>query len=202
LPRPNRYVALLRGINLGARNRVPMARLRELCEASGATNARTYIASGNVVLNSQHAAYTVASNLERAIESEFGISIAVVVLTAAEVATVVKRNPFPKAALKTLYVAFAAKPISRTATAELEALDFSPDELAVRGRQIYMHLPNGYGRARLPVEMDRRAGQPITVRNWRTVTTLTDLASYRPTSPLPSPPTPTPGRPSTSSPTA
>lgn len=179
MPRTNRYVALLRGINLGARNRVPMARLRELCEASGATNARTYIASGNVVLDSQHAAQTVASQLERAIESEFGISIVVVVLTAAEIATVVKRNPFPNASSNSLYVAFAAKPISRSAITDLEALDFPPDELAVRGHQIYMHLPNGYGRGRLPVEMDRRAGQPITVRNWRTVTTLRDLAANR-----------------------
>ncbi len=176
MPSPNRYVALLRGINLGARNRVQMAKLRELCEASGATNARTYIASGNVVLDSRHTAQTVASELERAIEREFGISIAVVVLTAAEVAAVVKRNPFPSAAPDTLHVAFAAKPITKSATAHLAALDFPPDELAVRGRQIYMHLPNGYGRARLPVEMDRRAGQPITVRNWRTVTTLDKMA--------------------------
>ncbi len=154
-----------------------MARLRELCEASGATNARTYISSGNVVLDSQHPAQAVATELERAIKSEFGISIAVVVLTASEVAAVVKRNPFSNAAPNTLYVAFAAKPISKSAAADLEALDFAPEKLAVHGRQIYMHLPNGYGRVRLPVEVDRRAGQPITVRNWRTVTTLRDLAA-------------------------
>jgi len=154
-----------------------MAKLRELCEASGATNARTYIASGNVVLDSRHTAQTVASELERSIEREFGISIAVVVLTTAEVATIIKANPFSGAAPNTLHVAFAAKPITRSAAAGLEALDFPPDELAVRGRQIYMHLPNGYGRARLPVEMDRRAGQPITVRNWRTVTMLHSMAA-------------------------
>ncbi|MGI8929020.1 MAG: DUF1697 domain-containing protein, partial [Candidatus Limnocylindrales bacterium] len=162
---------------LGARNRVPMARLRELCEASGATNARTYIASGNVVLDSQHPAQAVATELERAIKSEFGISIAVVVLTASDFAAVVTRNPFSNAAPNTLYVAFAAKPIGKSAAADLEALDFAQEKLAVHGRQIYMHLLNGYGRVRLPVEVNRHAGQPITVRNWRTVTTLRDLAA-------------------------
>lgn len=154
-----------------------MAKLRELCEASGATNVKTYIASGNVVFDSKQTAPATAKKLEQAIESEFGIAIAVVVLTAAEIAGVVNGNPFPQATPNKLYVAFAAKPIAKSAAAVLTTLDHPPEELAVMGRLIYMHLPNGYGRVRLPIEVDRRAGQPITVRNWRTVTTLLNLAA-------------------------
>ena len=172
-----RYVALLRGINLGARNRVPMARLRELCVEQGCEDVTTYIASGNVVLSSWKEPDELATTLERAIEKEFGHDVAVVVLTASEMAAVVKSNPFPNAAPGTLHVAFLAKPIDKSAVERLEKLSFPPEELAVLGRQIYLHLPNGYGRAKLPTAMDRIVGKQATVRNWRTVATLSEMAS-------------------------
>jgi uncharacterized protein (DUF1697 family) len=171
-----RYVALLRGINLAARNRVSMARLRKICEQQGGTDVRTYIASGNVVLTSSLAASTLRPKLEKAIETEFHINILVVVLTAQELADAVKRNPFPKAEPGTLHVAFAANPIAKADVDRLHGLDFPPEEVAVRGDQIYFHLPNGYGRARLPKEVDR-VKVKTTVRNWRTVTALLEMAT-------------------------
>ena len=177
--RPQRYVVLLRGVNLGARNRVPMARLREICEQAGCTDVKTYIASGNIVCTSLLGEETLRRRLETAIEKECSISIVVVVMTARQLAAVIKRNPFPRAAVGTIYVAFAAKPISTAATAELSTLEHLPEELKISGRQIYMHLPNGYGRVKLPIEVDRRAGQPTTVRNWRTVTTLGEMATIK-----------------------
>jgi uncharacterized protein (DUF1697 family) len=172
-----RYVALLRGINLGARNRVSMSRLREICETVGGEDVKTYIASGNVVLTSADSAAELARRLGRSIEKEFGIDIVVVVMTASELATLVRKNPFPSAKLGTLHVAFAANAIDKSAAARLAKLDFPPQKLLVCGRQIYFHLPNGYGRAHLPMEIDRIVGKKTTVRNWRTVVTLSDMAS-------------------------
>jgi uncharacterized protein (DUF1697 family) len=167
----------LRGINLGARNRVPMARLRELCAEEGGEDVQTYIASGNVVLTSPDSADVLARRLERAIEREFGHDVSVVVLTAAEMAAVVKRNPFPKAAPGTLHVAFAAKPFAKAEVARLHTLDSPPEELRVERRQVYLHLPNGYGRASLPNEVARIVGKQTTVRNWRTVEALDKLVN-------------------------
>ena len=158
---------------------MPMARLRELCEEQGCEDVRTYIASGNVVVRYGDGAEKLARSLEKAIETEFGHDVAVVVLTAREMAAVVERNPYPKAKAGTLHVAFAGTPIAKPEAARLRALQSPPEELTVRGRQIYFHLPNGYGRASLPTQIDRIVGKTTTVRNWRTVQTLSDMAGQR-----------------------
>lgn len=156
-----------------------MARLREVVEAEGAQNARSYIASGNVVFESDQPASALTRRLEQAIEREFGHNVVVVVLTARDMAEIVKRNPFPKAEPGTLHVAFAAKPIAKSEAGRLSGLDFPPEELAVAARHVYFHLPNGYGRARLPAEIDRIVGKTATVRNWRTVEKLSVMAGER-----------------------
>lgn len=176
--RPRRYIALLRGINLGARNRVPMARLREICEEAGCSDVKTYIASGNIVCTSSFPAETLRHRLEAAIDKEFSISIAVVVMTAPQLAAVIKRNPFPDAEPTALYVAFASGPIGETDTDRLEQVDFRPEEIAVRGNLVYLLMPTGYGRSHLAAEVSR-VKVPTTVRNWRTVTALNEMATIR-----------------------
>jgi uncharacterized protein (DUF1697 family) len=153
-----------------------MARLREVCEAAGATNVRTYIASGNVVLDSDLSTAALRERMEHDIETEFGISIIVVVLTAAELATAIAKNPYKKAEPGTLHAAFAPNDLAKADVDRLRKLDFPPDELAVIGRQIYYHLPNGYGNAQLPREIDR-AKLKVTARNWRTVLALNEMAA-------------------------
>ena len=150
-----RYVALLRGINLGPRNRVPMARLRELCDETDATDVRTYIASGNVVFTSRLSAAAIGRRLEQAIEKEFRISISVVILTSQQLAAVIRRNPFSDAQPNSVYVAFAAGPIGKSDVDRLAKLEIQPEEVAVRGRLVYMHMPNGYGRSALAAEVSR-----------------------------------------------
>jgi uncharacterized protein (DUF1697 family) len=153
-----------------------MARLREACEATGGTNVRTYIASGNVVLDSELSAAALRERMEHDIKEHFGISIIVVVLTAAELAAVVAKNPFKKAEPGTLHAAFAPNDFVKADVDRLRKLDFPPEELAVIGRQIYYHLPNGYGNAQLPREIDR-AKLKVTARNWRTVLALQEMAA-------------------------
>ena len=173
-----RYVALLRGINVGGKTKVAMATLRDVCAAAGCEDVVTYIQSGNVVLDSALKAEKLRSTLEAAIAAEFGFKPAVMIRTAKEVAAVVDGKPFPDADEKSLHVGFLhAAPVAATKKC-LSAIDCHPEQLVVMRREIYLHLPDGMGRANLPVQMEgclRPA--PITVRNWRTVTKLAELAA-------------------------
>jgi uncharacterized protein (DUF1697 family) len=114
-----RHVALLRGINVGGRNRVAMAHLREVVLDLGHTDVATYIQSGNVVFTSEEAdTATIAAALERAIAEHLGVRPTVVVLTCAELARVVADNPFPE------------EPNPRWVHAIFRNGPFGPDELA------------------------------------------------------------------------
>jgi len=172
------YVALLRGINVGGKTKIAMAALRDTCAAIGCEDVATYIQSGNVVLKSKLTADKLRAALEEAIAKEFGFNPAVMIRTAKEISAVVDRNPYAGADDKTVHVGFLhAAPDAATKKC-LAAIDCAPEELTAVGRDIYLHLPNGMGRAALPVQMERcLRPAPVTVRNWRTVTKLVELSS-------------------------
>jgi len=172
------YVALLRGINVGGKTKIAMAALRDTCASVGCEDVVTYIQSGNVVFKSKLTADKLRSTLEEAIAEEFGFSPAVMIRTAKELTAVVDRNPYPDADDKSVHVGFLhAAPDAATKKC-LAAIDCPPEELTVLRRDVYLHLPNGMGRAALPVQMERcLRPAPITVRNWRTVTKLVELVS-------------------------
>ncbi len=175
------YVALLRGINVGGKNAaVPMSELRSLLDSLGHVDVVTYIQSGNAVFGSPRPATEVAAELEERIEQAFGIGVAVLLRTPAELARVVANNPFltPDADVSKLYVAFLADEPAAAAVSGLDPERSPPDELAVRGREVYLRLPNGAGRTKLTIDyFERRLGTRATARNWRTVTKLLELAA-------------------------
>jgi uncharacterized protein (DUF1697 family) len=168
-----RYVALLRGINVGGKHPVPMAKLRALCESLDLTDVSTYIQSGNVVFASKRAITPAA--FEKVLRSEFGFEIPVVLRTEAELARVIKGDPFPKADRSNLHVGFMAKKPTAAAVKQIDHDRFLPEEVVVKGCEIYFNLPNGMGRAKLPGAVDRALKLPTTVRNWNTVTKLLAL---------------------------
>ena len=173
------WVALLRGINLGSRKRISMADLRALFETLGLDAIRTYVVSGNVVFESQRRARAVlAGDIERAIESTLGHDVTVVLRTGPELARIVAANPFPNADIATLYVTFLGDTPPRDRVGALEEVSIGGDEFAVRGTEVYLHVPNGYGRSKLNNEtLERRLGVAGTTRNWRTTTTLAEMAT-------------------------
>jgi uncharacterized protein (DUF1697 family) len=173
------YVALLRGINVGGRTTIPMAKLRSSLEALGLENVVTYVQSGNVVFRSGTAAGKLAADLEARIEDDFGKSVTVLVRSPAEVAKIVKANPYLKrqADFTKLHVVFLARKPAAKAVGELDPTRSPPDEFSVAGREIYLHLPNGFGRSKLTLDyFERRLGVAATARNWNTVTKLLELA--------------------------
>ena len=170
-----RYAALLRGVNLGSHNKVAMPALRALVEGLGHTDVATYIQSGNVVFTAgSGSAAAVASKLENAIEKEFGFDVPVVVRTKAQLATLIKGNPF--ADPSKVHVAFLSAAPKAAALKAIDRDAYAPEEFAVKGKDVYLHLPNGVGRAKLThTVLERKLGVGATYRNWTTVNKLHDM---------------------------
>ena len=175
------YVALLRGVNLGARNKVSMADLRALFLDLGHEEVATYVQSGNVIFKSEIGNVAeLTKTIERRIARDLGLSITVVVRTKAQLARVAADNPFAarEAEPTKLHVIFLAAAPGRAHVSELDATRFAPDEFCLVGKEIYLHTPQGYGRTKLSgAYFEKQLGLAATTRNWRTVTKLAELAS-------------------------
>ena len=168
------WVALLRGVNLGSRNKVPMAALRAALEDAGFEAVSTHIQSGNVFLR---AVSSPAARIEKVIAEEFGVRSTVVVRTPAELRAAVEGNPFPP---DTSHVMFLSRKPAAKAVASLDPERSPPDEFEVRGREIYLDLPRGFHRSKLTIDyFERRLGVNATLRNWRTVLKLVELTTDR-----------------------
>ena len=179
-PQPTTYAALLRGVNLGARNRVRMADLRALVEWLGCTDVSTYVQSGNVVFRSDRTAGVLAKSLERGISSELGLDVAVVIRNRRQLQQLLAGNPFgrPKAKENRLYVTFLAEKPDRQRVRRLAEESFEPERFEIAGEDVYLWFPHGYGRSKLSNALvERRLGVAATTRNWRTVTALAELTA-------------------------
>ena len=173
-------IALLRGINIGPRNRIAMPKLRELLEKGGFDDVRTYVQSGNVVLSSSAKEAEIARRCKRLIGDEFGLDIDVVVRTRAALAKVVERDPLGDVAAnpKRYQVSFLAAKPSRDVIGKLEAVATKRERVVVIGREIYAWHPDGAARSKLWAMLaGRQLGVTATSRNWTTVTKLLELAS-------------------------
>jgi uncharacterized protein (DUF1697 family) len=169
-----RYIGLLRGVNVGGHAKLPMTKLRELIESLGHTEVQTLIQSGNVVFSSPRE--VTSGSIEAVLERELGLTVPVLLRTPAELQRILAGNPFPDADPSSLHVGFMSRKPPAKAVRELDSARFAPEEVEVKGLELYFHLPNGMGRAKLPPYVDRRLGVPTTVRNWKTVTKLLEIA--------------------------
>jgi uncharacterized protein (DUF1697 family) len=180
--RPETYVALLRGINLGARNKVSMRDLRALFGALGAEDVSTYVQSGNVIFKSRDGPAELRAAAEERITRDLGLDVTVLLRTGSELAAVVADNPFAAdhREPKTLHVTFLADAPDAERARELDPTAWQPDEFRVVGREVHLHCPNGYGRSKLSnAFFERGLGVAATTRNWRTVTNLAELTQAR-----------------------
>jgi uncharacterized protein (DUF1697 family) len=167
-----RWVALLRAVNLGKRNKVPMAELRRVLEDAGCDSVRTYIQSGNVVFGHDS---PDAAVLEAAIEKAFGVRTTVVLRSARQIRRLAASHPFGKDTSRS-FVAFLADKPKRSALRALAELDVAPDRFEPVGPDLVLHYPTGYQGARLTAAvLEKRLGVAATARNWRTVARLAEL---------------------------
>jgi uncharacterized protein (DUF1697 family) len=179
--RRKRYVALVRGINVGTHKRVSMADLRAVFEAVGAENVVTHLQSGNVVFESPESARKLAPSIERELERSVGLQVSVLLRTPADLAKLERSNPYGREQDgKKVHVAFldASPTASRARTLDKERV--APDEFRVAGRHVFLHYPRGYARSKLTNDyLERQLSVRSTMRNWTTVKALAELAGAK-----------------------
>jgi uncharacterized protein (DUF1697 family) len=174
---PITVIALLRGVNVGGHNKLPMAQLRSIAADAGFADVRTYIQSGNLVGTTGLDATAAAAVLADAILTATGLAVPVIARTVEQWSDVIDANPFPDAVDpgRQLHVIFLPAPATEVVRA-FDAIDFAPEEVVVTGSELYLHLPDGLGRSKLAVAVNRipeiAAG---TARNWNTVLRLASL---------------------------
>jgi uncharacterized protein (DUF1697 family) len=174
-----KQVVLLRGVNVGGRNKLAMPTLREALQGAGMREVETYLQSGNVVLEVDAAADELARRCETLIADRFGLGVAVVVRSRDELAQVVRRDPLGEAAEqpKLYQVSFCSAKPSKEAVAKAGERAVEGERIVVHGREIYAWFPHGVGRSRLAAQLARQDfGVVATARNWTTVTKLLELA--------------------------
>ncbi|HET8825823.1 MAG TPA: DUF1697 domain-containing protein [Terriglobales bacterium] len=175
------YIALLRGINIGPHKRMKMEKLRASCETLGFKNVKTYIQSGNVVCKAgKLSSEAAAKKIEAQIEKDFGFSVDVIARMGDEMKRIVTGNPLlkdPDVDASKLHVVFLSETPPAEAIKKLEAIVKAPDQVRHKGKEIYFYFPNGVsGSSIWKHNLDRVIGISGTMRNWRTVNTLYQMA--------------------------
>jgi uncharacterized protein (DUF1697 family) len=177
-----RSIVLLRGINLGPTNRMAMPALRQALGGAGYENVRTYVQSGNIVLDSQASPDALAEDVGALIARQFGLEIAVVARTRDELAKVVERDPLCDVVdePKRYQVSFLSGPAPEDLQDRLRGLAAEPERVVVIEREVYAWHPVGVARSKLWNKLASRGGLgpdlTATSRNWTTVTTLMEMA--------------------------
>ena len=173
------WVALLRGINVGGNNLVPMANLRTLCAALGWADVRSYIASGNLVFRAEGQAEGLAATLRQAIAARMGCDVPIIALPGAAVRAALADCPFDPAAGKQVhgFILWSDPVIDRDALARFRA---ASEHLVVQGRVAWLHAPDGIGQSKLAEKFDKVVtGTQMTARNlntWHKLVEMLDAA--------------------------
>lgn len=174
------YIVLLRAVNVGGHSKLPMAALREALTNAGYEGVRTYIQSGNIVLESKlRSGAKLEQELAQVISDYAGFDVPVLVRSRSEWEAVIEANPYPGTEGTKLHVVFLPEVPAADLLGDLDIdlASFEPEHMTLVGRELYLFLPDGIGRSKLAVALNRQKGaKPGTARNWRTVEKLLALA--------------------------
>jgi len=165
------YIALLRAINVGGTGKLPMAKLKAVCEELGFSDVKTYIQSGNVLFRAGEVEATVERKLDEALGTLLGKKPGVMLRSRKELEAIAANAPFPDAKPNYLLVSFLPEAAPDDALDKMVAPDGEKAVLA--GREIYVHFPIGSGKSRLKLPA-LKAG---TARNLNTVRKLAEMAA-------------------------
>jgi uncharacterized protein (DUF1697 family) len=173
------YIALFRGINVGGKNSLPMKDLTSIFAILGASNAKTYIQSGNVVFQiSSKDISSFSKRLGSEIKERRGFEPQILVIEPSQVETAMTNNPFPEAESEpsSLHLGFLAFPPENPDLKKLESLKKDSERFCLIDRIFYLHAPEGVGRSKLAASSEKLLAVPMTDRNWNTVCKLKEMA--------------------------
>ncbi len=175
-----RFVLLLRGVNVGRGNRLPMVALKAILESLGCTEVKTLLNSGNAVFRSQDLSATqLAASVGAAIRTQLQLSPTAIVKSAAELSTIVRANPMqlPAEEHARFLVAFAPDRQTLQHLHAIEPLVQAPERLVIGDEAAYLHCPNGLLQSKAGEALLGKAGKGMTTRNWATVLKLEALVT-------------------------
>lgn len=173
------YIALFRGINVGGSNILPMKELVAHLDNLGCENVRTYIQSGNAVFrHKEKNASRVSKRISTAIRESHGFDPYIHILTLDQLTRAMTSNPFPDAEAdpSMLHLVFLASVPKHPGLDALESVKTENERFALKSDIFYLHAPDGIGRSKLAARMERALGIAATVRNWRSVCKILDMA--------------------------
>ncbi len=175
------HVALLRGINVGAHNRLPMPELRAIFEDAGCRNVEHFIQSGNILFEAPaEIARTLSPRVEATIRERYGFETPVILRSRTQLKALVAANPFVSDHAGELYVTLLGDKPEAAAVAALDAKRSAPDRYQLIGREIYMDIVRGAADTRLSIAyFERSLKTTCTARNWRTISSLLELVYKR-----------------------
>jgi uncharacterized protein (DUF1697 family) len=175
-------IALLRGINVGGKNTVRMAELVSLLQSLHFANVRSYLQSGNFVFDHGRAGPSALSDgIEQAISQKFGFDVKVIVRTAEELRSLISGNPLldmPEIDREKLHVTFLKDTPVKPDISYFEAIKEPKERLRIKGKEVFLYCPNGYGRSKLTNQaFEKKQGVAATTRNWKTVNALAEMVT-------------------------
>lgn len=174
------YIALLRGINVGGKNILPMKELAALLEGLGLKNVKTYLNSGNVVfLSETNDPNKLAGDIRTAIGGSYGFTPQVLIRSLQELQDSVAANPFPEgeSAPKTLHLFFLEPAPTDPDLESLESIKTANERFRLIDSVFYLHAPDGIGRSKLAASAEKLLGVTATARNWRSVNKVITMAT-------------------------
>jgi uncharacterized protein (DUF1697 family) len=178
------YIALLRGINVGGHNRIKMAELKTMFETMGLGRVKTYIQSGNVLFESNEREELLRMSIEHEIKQVFGFPVTVILRTAAELVRIIENSPFSDEEVaeakvssegESLHVALLLEAPSKEGIERLSIIRSESDKYQIEGRDIYLLFRQGVRNSKLAKNL-QKLDVPATMRNWKTLNKLTELA--------------------------
>lgn len=176
------HLALLRGINVSGHNMIKMDALKTMLENIGFHNVRTYLQSGNVLVDTEEeSASKVGFMIKQEIFKSFGHEVPVVVITKEDLELCFENNPFlkePAVDTRKLYVAFVSAELKKERINDLKISQFKPDEASIDGNRIFIKYAVGAGKTRFDQKyIQKKLNVTATIRNWNTVTNLLNMYS-------------------------
>ncbi len=177
-----KYISLLRGINVSGQKKVVMSDLKTLYEALGFQNVVTYIQSGNVIFEATSKSKTnVKDHIEQAIKKNYSFHVPVEIRTKSELEAITENIPFRSINVSEdgtkVLVTFLSRRPTAVKVGELQQYVVAPEKLVVKGTEVYLYCPNGYGTSKLSNNfLEQKLGVEATTRNWKSVLKLYDLS--------------------------
>ena len=176
-----KYIAILRGINVGGKRKILMADLKKTCAALGFKNVQTYIQSGNVIFDAaEEPANALSQRLEHAVLQDYGFNVPVLIRSVNELKNLYQENPFLNLAdadLNALHLTFLSEKPKPEALKKINNQDYGPDFFELCENHVYLKIPGKYHESKLSnAFFEKKLRVTATTRNWKTLTKLIELA--------------------------